>query len=435
MSEEDGRMLREELKAAVNEKDYTTAVAKAEEMANYYEEIGNAEAAKEAWGRAARLFFEWAQTQREGSSHKNSAKSLVQAAEIFERIGIESEAAQAIDLAAQDLLQAGGEYLVWKQPVGAAVCFSTAAILFVLVSQENKAQQAIDQVRGRLDALRSDSSAVSLIDLPVQLKIAKQDLDSRLLNNVKTMIYSSLIPALNNSGLSEFVPYVERAVGAVETYINSNLQFPILEHEVKMKGEVLIDEPFDIQVLVTNVGDGLARNVELEMVPKKEVTIVREFSKLKEQRIEPNGATALTWRCIVKSEDVIQETQEINISARLSFTDPKNMRQTLTVGPIVFSTISPQEQDQIRMELQVVKDNIQKTHENLLVAAEKSSEQVVTKIIDILKQLISQAEGFIDAGAVQNAKAWCGLLQLQLELMNNIPDEIKIEKKEEEDES
>ena len=40
MSENNERMLREELRSAVNEKDYTVAVAKAEQMANYYEGTG-----------------------------------------------------------------------------------------------------------------------------------------------------------------------------------------------------------------------------------------------------------------------------------------------------------------------------------------------------------------------------------------------------------
>jgi len=425
LSEEDERMLREELKTAANEKDYTTAVAKAEQIASYYEEVGNAEAAREAWIDAAKLFFEWAQSQRRGSSHKQSAKSMVNAANIFARLGIDAEAAQAIDLAAQDLLLAGAEYLVWRQPLGSAVCYSTAAILFILVSQEEKAQRAVDEVRTRLDALRGDSMAISLIDLPVHLKFAKNQLDSRTLNNIKTMVYSSLIPALNNAGLGEFIPYVERTITGIESFINANLQFPILEHEIKLAGEVLIDEPFDIQVLVTNSGEGAARDVELEMVPKKEVTVIRDFSKLKVSEIQPESAASFAWRCIVKSENTLQETQEINLSARLSFTDPKNMRQTLTVGPIAFSTISPKEQDQIRVEIRAVKDNIQKTREELLVVAASAGEEIFTKTMDIFEQLLSQAEGFIEAGAVQNAKAWCSLLQLQLELMKDIPSQIK----------
>ena len=177
MSEENERMLREELRAAVNEKDYTVAVAKAEQVAQNYEAMGDQEKAREAWIEAARLFLEWATSQREGRTHKNSAKSLVHAADIFSGLGIDSEAAQAISLAASDLVFAGDEYIVWKQPVGAGVCYTTAAILFILVSQEDQAQQVIDQVRTRIDALRHDSTANALIELPMQLKLAKDQLD------------------------------------------------------------------------------------------------------------------------------------------------------------------------------------------------------------------------------------------------------------------
>ncbi|MCK5158864.1 MAG: hypothetical protein KAR08_06890, partial [Candidatus Heimdallarchaeota archaeon] len=119
MSENNERMLREEIRAAVNEKDYTVAVEKAEQMANHYEEIGDAKKARESWIEAARLFLEWSKFQRENRTHKNSAKSLVFAADIFSKLGIDTEAAQAIDLAAQDLALAGDEYIVWKQPIGA----------------------------------------------------------------------------------------------------------------------------------------------------------------------------------------------------------------------------------------------------------------------------------------------------------------------------
>ncbi|NHJ03982.1 MAG: hypothetical protein EAX90_04110 [Candidatus Heimdallarchaeota archaeon] len=425
MSEENERMLREELRAAVNEKDYTVAVAKAEQVAQHFEEIGDQQKAKQAWIDAAKLFLEWATTQREGRTHKNSAKSLVHAADIFSNLGIDSEAAQAISLAAKDLVFAGDEYIVWKQPVGAGVCYTTAAILFILVSQEDHAQQVIEQVRTRIDALRHDSTANALIDLPVQLKVAKDQLDIRLLNNVKTMIYSSLIPALTNSGLSEFTTYVERTVLAIESFISATQKFPVINYEIKMEGEVTIDNAFDIEILVTNSGEEAAYNIELEMVPKKEVTLVREFSKLKVQEIFPNSATALALRCIVKSENVVEETQKINLSARLSYSDAKNLRQTISISPIAFTTVSPKEQDQLKVELRVVKENLQKTKEKLTSIASETEMKIIVKLFDIFDQLYLQVEGFIEAGAVQNAKSWTKLLQLQLELMADIPNQIE----------
>jgi len=424
LSKNNERMLREELHAAVNEKDYTVAVEKAEQMAHHYEEIGDTEKARESWIEAARLFLEWAKLQRENRTHKNSAKSLVFAADIFSKLGIDTEAAQAIDLAAQDLALAGDEYIVWKQPVGAGVCYSAAAILFVLVSQEDKAHQVINQVRTRLDALRHDSTANSLMDLPVQLIHAKNNLDIRLLNNVKTMVYSSLIPALTNSGLTEFTSYIERTILGVENFINATQKYPVLEYEVKMQGEVKVDEAFDIEVFIKNTGEDTAYNIELEMVPKKEVTIVREFSKLKANEIAPGASVALTWRCIVKAKDLIEESKQINISARLSFSDSKNLRQTLTVSPIAFSTLSTKEQDQITLELDIIKDNILKTKEKVLPAAEKAGGKVIAKVFDIMNQLVDQTGGFIEAGAIQNAKSWNKLLQLQLELISTIPDQI-----------
>ncbi len=423
-------MLREELRAAVNEKDYTSAVAKAEQVATYYEGTGDQDKAKEAWMDAAKLFLEWSQTLRDGKTHKNSAKALVHAADIFTKLGIENEAAQAISLAAQDLVFAGDEYIVWKQPVGAGVCYATSSILFILVSQDEQAQQVVDQVRTRIDALRHDSTANAIVDLPIQLILAKDQQDIRLMNNVKTLIYTSLIPALTNSGLSEFTAYVERTVLGVENFINASQKYPILNYELKMEGEVTVDNGFDIEVLITNVGEDIAYDVELEMVPKKEVTIVREFSKLKVQQIPPDSASALTWRCIVKSQDVLEETQKLNLSARLSFSDTKKMRQTISISPIAFTTVSPKEQDQLRVDLKAIKDNIQKTKEKLLAIPADSSELVFVKIFEIFNQIYEQTEGFVDAGAVQNAKTWAKLLQLQLELMKDIPNQIPSKKDE-----
>ncbi|NHJ47900.1 MAG: hypothetical protein FK733_08940 [Asgard group archaeon] len=434
MSENNERMLREELRSAVNEKDYTVAVAKAEQMANYFEGIGDETKAREAWIDAAKLFLEWSQNQRDNRTHKNSAKSLVHAADIFGKLGVNQEAAQAIDLAAQDLVFAGDEYIVWKQPVGAGVCFAASAILFILVSQEEKANQVINQVRTRLDALRHDSTANALIDLPAQLMLAKHQLDIRLLNNVKTLIYASLIPAMTNSGLSEFSAYIERTVLGIESYINSTQKYPVLDFELKMKGEVQVDEAFDIQVLIRNSGEDTAYNVNIEMVPKKEVTIVREFSKLKANEIPPGSSAALTWRCIVKSENLIEENQQHNLSARLIFSDSKNLQQTLTISPIAFTTISTKEQDQLSMELKITKDNIENYKEKLAKIAEKAGKEVVEKIFGIIDQLLDQAAGFVDVGAVQNAKSWNKLLQLQLELISDIPNQITIKEEEKKDE-
>ena len=433
MSENNERMLREELRAAVNEKEYTVAVAKAEQMANYFEGIGDQEKARESWIEAAKLFLEWSQNQRDNRTHKNSAKSLVHAADIFSKLGINQEAAQAIDLAAQDLAFAGDEYVVWKQPVGAGVCFAASAILFILVSQEEKANQVINQVRTRLDALRHDSTANAMIDLPVQLMHAKNQFDIRLLNNVKTMIYSSLIPAMTNSGLSEFASYIERTILGVENFINATQKYPVLEYELKMKGEVQVDEPFDIQVLIRNTGEDKAHNIDIEMVPKKEITIVREFSKLKVNELPQGSAVSLTWRCIVKSENLVEENQQISLSARLNFSDSKNLRQTLTISPIAFTTISIKEQDQLSMELKVTKDNIEKYKEKILPLAEKAGKQIVEKTFEIIDQLLDQAKGFVDVGAVQNAKQWNKLIQLQLELINDIPNQIEIKEEKKED--
>jgi len=428
LSGEDERKLREEIRAAVNEKEYTNAVAKAEQMAQYFESSGEKKKAREAWIDAAKLFLEWSNDQRDGKTHKNSAKSLVHAADIFSSLGIDNEAAQAIDLAAQDLVMAGEEYIVWKQPVGAGVCYATAAILFVLVSQEEKANQVINDVRTRVDALRHDSTANAMIDLPVQLIYAKNQLDIRLLNNVKTMIYSSLIPALTNSGLSEFTSYVERTIVGVETFISATQKFPILNYEVKMKGEVTIDDAFDIEVLIRNTGEDIALNVELEMVPKKEVTIVREFSKLKVQEIFPNSAASLTWRCIVKSENVLEESQDINLSARLTFTDSRDLQQNITISPIAFRTISTKAQDQLQVDIRAIKENVEISKEKLLKISEDHGKEIVEKLFEIIDQLVEQADGFLQAGAIQNAKNWGKLLQLQLQLLSDIPDQVKTEK-------
>ena len=428
MSGEDERMLREELRAAVNEKEYVNAVAKAEQMAQYFESTGEKEKAKEAWLEAAKLFLEWSKDQRDGKTHKNSAKSLVHAADIFSNLGIDNEAAQAIDLAAQDLVMAGEEYIVWKQPVGAGVCYATAAIMFVLVSQEDKANQVVEQVRTRVDALRHDSTANALIDLPIQLINAKNQFDVRLLNNVKTMIYSILIPALTNSGLSEFTSYVERTIIGVESFISATQKYPILKFELKMKGEVTIDDAFDIEVLISNTGEDAALNVELEMVPKKEVTIVKEFSKLKVNEISPNSAATLTWRCIVKSEDVLEETQDINLSGRLTFTDSRNLQQTITISPIAFRTISTKEQDQLQVDIRAIKENAKSSRKKLLKISDKHGKEIVEKLFDIIDQLVEQADGFLEAGATQNAKNWSKLLQLQLELLRDIPNQIDTKK-------
>ena len=48
MSEENEKMLREEIRAAINENEFQNAVAKAEEMATLFESKGDAEKAKEA---------------------------------------------------------------------------------------------------------------------------------------------------------------------------------------------------------------------------------------------------------------------------------------------------------------------------------------------------------------------------------------------------
>jgi len=426
LSKNNERMLREELRAAVNEKDYSVAVAKAEEMAQFFENKGDNTRAVDAWREVARLFIEWANEQRESRTFKNSAKSLAHAADILSKLGNNAEAAQAIDLAAQDLVFAGDEYVVWKQPVGAGVCYAASAVLFILVSQEDKANQVISQVRTRVDALRHDSTANNLVELPAQLLQAKNSLDIRLFNNVKTMIFATLIPAMTNAGLSEIIPYIERTVLGVESFINSTQKYPVLEYDIKMKGEVQVDEPFDIEVLVRNIGEDTAYHLELEMVPKEEITIVREFSKLKTNELPPGSAVALTWRCLVKSENLLEENQTINTSGRLSFSDSKNLRQTITISPIAFTTISTKEQEQLATELKLTEEKISKYKEKLLEIGEKAGKEVVEKIFETIVQLLEQTKGLLDAGAIQNAKNWNKLLQLQLELINDIPNQIEL---------
>ena len=85
------------------------------------------------------------------------------------------------------------------------------------------------------------------------------------------------------------------------------------------------------------------------------------------------------------------------------------------------------------MELDIIKDNIQKTKEKVLPAAGKAGEKVVAKIFDIIEQLVDQTDGFIEAGAIQNAKSWNKLLQLQLELIGDIPNQIDFDKEEDKD--
>ena len=86
------------------------------------------------------------------------------------------------------------------------------------------------------------------------------------------------------------------------------------------------------------------------------------------------------------------------------------------------------------MELKVTKDNIDKYKEKILPVADKAGKQVVDKIFGIINQLLDQAKGFVDVGAVQNAKQWNKLLQLQLELINDIPNQSEVKEEAKEDE-
>jgi len=72
LSENNEKMLREELRAAVNEKDYAIAVSKAEQVAQLHEESGDSKKAREAWIEAAKLYIEWSQNQRDNRASDTS---------------------------------------------------------------------------------------------------------------------------------------------------------------------------------------------------------------------------------------------------------------------------------------------------------------------------------------------------------------------------
>ncbi|MHA1922854.1 MAG: hypothetical protein ACTSVP_07285, partial [Candidatus Heimdallarchaeota archaeon] len=59
---------------------------------------------------------------------------------------------------------------------------------------------------------------------------------------------------------------------------------------------------------------------------------------------------------------------------------------------------------------------------------EDHGKEIVEKLFEIIDQLVEQADGFLQAGAIQNAKNWGKLLQLQLQLLSDIPDQIKTKK-------
>jgi hypothetical protein len=400
---------------------------------------GNAPVADQEYALAAEAFLKSASEYRGGKSYKKAAINMCAAGDVFSELG---EAARAVDTyqsAAEDLLSASAEHLLWGEDAetskGTALAM-TACMMYVMIGKE---ADGFYKARGFVAEHASKirlPAIVRLSQIPQMLESAVQSVNLDSFASAENAAVTELKAALASANSQEFSKYVDKGLDMVREILRGKLKVPKLSSQLVLPNDVTFTEEFPVRVMIKNSGDGEALSLSVEWHLDEGLNLV-SGERTKTLNILPPGET-LDISVILKSAQPLVGEKEFSIVVRGSFSDKLKTEYSFQAGPGTLVLRDYKVSQQLTRDADLTDGRVGLLKESIELS-DLEAEPLV-RIVDSMIASMKQSRSDIEDGNLDLAKARIRLVNDMVdtidaligddELIKNLTDKRLVEKKE-----
>ena len=389
---------------------------------------GDVPTADREYALAAEAFLKSAGEYRDSKSYKKASLNMCAAGDVYSDIGEASKAVESFQLAAEDLLLASNEHLMWGEDTetskGTAIAMAACMIYIMIGKEADGFYKARSFAADNASKLRLPA-IVRLSQIPQMLESAIQSVNLEAFASAENAAVTELKAALASANSQELTKYVDRGLDMVRELLRGKLKVPNLSSQLVLPVDVTFTEEIPVKVMITNSGDGEALNLSVEWHFDDGLKLI-SGDATKVVNTLPPGDT-LDLAVVLKSAEALIGLKEFSILVRGSYGDKLKTTYSLQAGPgtlvlkdYKISEKLLQDADVTDGRVSVLKDTIQST--------ELEAEPLV-RIVDGLIASLKQGRSDVEAGELDSAKARVQVVNDMVDAIDSIVGDDQLIKK------
>jgi hypothetical protein len=401
MSEERAkRWIEESQKDAIRQSAGSQHLKRAAEA----EMSGNLAAAEQEYALAAESFHKSASEYRGGKSFKKAAINMCAAGDVYSELGSASNAVESYQAAAEDLLSASAEHLMWGEDAetskGTALAMA-ACMMYIMIGKE---AEGFYKARGFVAEHASKirlPAIVRLSQIPQMLESAVQSVNLESFASAENAAVTELKAALASANSQEFSKYVDKGLDMIRELLRGKLKVPKLGSQLHLPNDVTFTDEFPVRVVIKNSGEGEALVLSVEWHLDEGLVLV-SGERTKRVTTLPPGET-LDISVVLKSAQPLVGEKEYSILVRGSYSDKLKTEYSFQAGPGSLILRDYKVSQQLTRDADLTDGRVGLLKESIEISDLEA--EPLTKIVDSMIASLKQSRLDIEAGDLDLAKA------------------------------
>jgi len=298
------------------------------------ERSGNVAAADQEYALAAEAFLKSASEYRGGKSYKKAAINMCAAGDVFSELGEATKSVETYQAAAEDLLSASAEHLMWGEDAetskGAALAM-TACMMYIMIGKE---ADGFYKARGFVAEHASKirlPAIVRLSQIPQMLESAIQSVNIESFATAENAAVTELKAALASANSQEFSKYIDKGLDMVREILRGKLKVPKLSSQLSIPNDVTFTDEFPVRVVIKNSGDGEALSLSVEWHLDEGLNLVSGERTKRVNNLPPGERLDIS--IVLKSAQPLVGEKEYSILVRGSYSDKLKTEYSIQAGP------------------------------------------------------------------------------------------------------
>ncbi|MHA1927799.1 MAG: hypothetical protein ACTSV2_04365 [Candidatus Thorarchaeota archaeon] len=405
--EEVKRMIEEATKEAMTQS-FTEAGKKYIRAAEACETKGDFAEAENLHKQAAGSFLKAAEKYRASKSFKIAALNMCLAGDVYSELADAENALKSYELAAEDLIGASTEHLMWGEDAetkkGTALAI-TASMIYLMIGKDDIAFAKARSFNAEHSSKIRFPGVVRLSQIPQMLESAIQSMDLNAFSDAETAAVVELKAALSSANAQEFTPYVDKGVEMVREILRGKLKVPKITSQIFLPVDMTFSEEFTVKAIVENKGDGSALRLTAEWYIDEGLVVVAGNVKKSVGSLPP-GET-MEHEITIKSSEEIMGEKEYSLLVRGSYNDDLKTEYTLQAGPGTLILKDFKESEKLLQDLDVTEGRVSVLSAS--IEQSKMEQEPLKRVSAQLSPLLTKARENIETKDLPFAKAQIGV--------------------------
>ncbi|MEM2142134.1 MAG: hypothetical protein QXS20_07785 [Candidatus Thorarchaeota archaeon] len=328
------RLIEEATKESLNQS-FTEAGRKYLEAARVSEEKGDIAAADDLYGKAATAFIQAAEKYRSSKSYKNAALNMCAAGDLYSDLAESEKAIRAYSAAAEDLLRASEEHLMWGEAAEtqkATALAVIASMIYMMIGRDDLAFSASRNFASRNASKLRYPALVRMSQIPQMLEASIRNVDLETFSSAENAVVTELKAALSGSGAQDFAKYVDRGLEMARELLRGKIKVPKLVTRLDLPVDYTFKETVPLTVEISNAGSGDASAINIEWLVDQGLSLVSGDMRKTIPALRAGDHVRLELRVRATQQNLVGE-RDYEVLVKGTYSDMLRTEYSLQAGP------------------------------------------------------------------------------------------------------